>query len=43
MGQSTKDSGISRVVKMVKGFKFGSTDHFMKATGKTTKLTAEVD
>jgi hypothetical protein len=43
MGQNTRVSGISRVVKMVREFKFGSMDHFMKATGKTTKLTAEVD
>ena len=43
MGQSTRDSGISRVVKMVKEFKFGLTVLFMKVIGKTTKLTAEVD
>ena len=43
MGLSTRDSGISRVVKMEKGFKFGLMDPFMKATGKMTKLTAKVD
>jgi hypothetical protein len=36
-------SGTSKVVKTVKEFKYGSTDHFMKVTGKTIKLTVKVD
>lgn len=38
-----RDSGTSRVVKTVKEFKYGLTDHFMKVIGKTIKLTEKVD
>lgn len=39
---STKASGILQARKTVEAFKFGLMAHFMKATGQTTKLTAEV-
>ena len=38
-----KVSGMNRTVKMEKEFKFGLMAVYMKVTGKTTRLLAEVD
>jgi hypothetical protein len=43
MALSMRVSGTNKVAKTAEASKSGSTDLFMKVTGKTTKQTGEVD